>query len=390
MPTAAELPRFGFDFSEDQVDLYEGVREFARDRLAPGAAARDRTGKWDEELVGEMGAMGLMGIRIPEQYGGADADYTTYALLVEALGESDAAMGVIVSATNLVTNIILKLGSDAQKQKYLPAIADGSLGALAFCLSEPHAGSDAKAMKSTATRTDDGWVLEGGKMWITNGSHAGLFMIFAITDPSAGSKGISAFLVDKGTPGLSIGKEEDKMGQRASGTVAIFMSDLHLPHDALIGEEGLGYRSALTALTAGRVGISGLSIGISEAALSEGITYATERMAFGTRIADFQNTQFVLADCRTRLDAAWLLTLRAAKAVDRGEQGRMETSMAKVFATETADDIVDKMLQIHGGYGYSREYTIERLYRDNRVTRIYEGSSEVQRLVIARQMLAGL
>ncbi len=258
---------------------------------------------------------------------------------------------------------------------------------MSFCLSEPHCGSDASAMKTTATRVDGGWRIDGSKMWITSGAHAGLYLVFAKTDPDAGARGVSAFVVEAGAKGLEPGKAERKMGQRASGTVGLHLDGVVVGDDAMIGAPGEGYRAALRGLTAGRVGIAGLSLGIGEAAMEEGLRYVSEREAFGTRIADFQHTRFVLADCRTQMDAAWLLALRAARRLDAGHEARSESSMAKVFATETVDQVVDRVLQLHGGYGYSEEYLIERLYRDHRVTRIYEGSSEVQRMLIARELL---
>ncbi len=387
MDLPAHLARFELPFTEDQLALYDAVRRFARERCAPGAPERDRSHQFPSELVNEMAEMGLMGLKVPEDNGGPDIDSVAYLLVMEALGRHDATCAVIVAASNLSAVVLAQVATDAQKERWLRPLAEGERGAMSFCLSEPHCGSDASAMKTTATRVDGGWRIDGSKMWITSGAHAGLYLVFAKTDPDAGARGVSAFVVEAGAKGLEPGKAERKMGQRASGTVGLHLDGVVVGDDAMIGAPGEGYRAALRGLTAGRVGIAGLSLGIGEAAMEEGLRYVSEREAFGTRIADFQHTRFVLADCRTQMDAAWLLALRAARRLDAGHEARSESSMAKVFATETVDQVVDRVLQLHGGYGYSEEYLIERLYRDHRVTRIYEGSSEVQRMLIARELL---
>ncbi len=373
-------------FTEEQTAVATVARQFAASRLAPRAAERDRTGAYPLEEIGALGELGLLAMKVPESEGGGGTDNVGYALAMEAIAEACASTAVILASSNLVAKLLSDFGTPAQKTKWLTPYSAGRLGPAAFALSEPGCGSDAAALTMTATKDGDSWVLDGAKMWITSGAHAGFHLVFARSD-GPGPGGISCFLVDRGTPGLTIGKEEDKMGQRASGTVALHFDNCRIPADNLLGERAHGYAVALGALGAGRVGIAALSIGLAEAALGYGLAYVKERKAFGKAIADFQNTQFVLADCRTELDAAWLLALRAARLLDAGEKAAAETSMAKLFATEASSRIIDKALQLHGGYGYSRDYPIERLYRDSRVTRIYEGSSEIQRIVIARELL---
>lgn len=363
------------------------ARTFATWRLAPRAAERDRDGRFPTEEVAALAELGLMAMKVPAELGGGGVDNLGYVLAMEAIAEACASTAVVLASSNLVAKILCDHATPAQRDRWLVPYVAGALGPASFALSEPGCGSDAAALATTARPRGDGWVLSGSKMWITSGAHAGFHLVFARTDgPGAG--GISCFVVERGTPGLVIGKEEDKMGQRASGTVALHLDDCVVPGDHLLGRRGGGYAIALSALGAGRVGIAALSIGLAEAALAAGLRYAGERHAFGRPLGEFQNTQFVLADCRTELDAAWLLAARAAALLDRGERAVAETSMAKLFASETCGRVVDRMVQLHGGYGYSRDYPIERIYRDARVTRIYEGTSEVQRLVIARELLA--
>jgi alkylation response protein AidB-like acyl-CoA dehydrogenase len=292
----------------------------------------------------------------------------------------------VVAVSNLTTWILGKYANADQKERYLRPYAAGKLDVASFALSEPHCGSDAAALRTTARKDGDHYVLDGSKMWITSGAYAGLHIVFAKTSPDLGPKGISAFIVERGTPGLQVGREEEKMGQRASGTVALHLEGCRVPAANLLGREGEGYKIALTALGGGRIGIAAVCIGIAETAFADGVRYASERTAFNQPVLDFQNSRFLIADARTRLDAAWLLALRSAVLVDRDGAAATESSMAKLYASETCDFVVDAMLQLHGGYGYSREYRIERLYRDSRVTRIYEGSSEIQRLVIGREI----
>ncbi|HEX4420241.1 MAG TPA: acyl-CoA dehydrogenase family protein, partial [Kofleriaceae bacterium] len=318
--------------------------------------------------------------------GGGGADNVGYVLAMQAVAEACASTAVVLASSNLVAKILADHASPAQRARWLAPYSAGRLGPASFALSEPGCGSDAAALTTTARLDGDTWVLSGSKMWITSGAHAGIHLVFARSD-GPGPAGISAFVVPRDAPGLVVGREEDKMGQRASGTVALAFDDCRIAGDSLLGARGQGYAIALSALGAGRVGIAALSIGIAEAALAAGERYVRDRRAFGRALAEFQNTQFVLADCRTELDAAWLLTLRAARLLDAGDKAAAETSMAKLFASEACGRIVDRVVQLHGGYGYSREFAIERMYRDARVTRIYEGTSEIQRLVIARELL---
>jgi len=381
-----KLARLGVPLTEEQLIIATTARTFATWRLAAGAAERDRDGTFPSAEIHALGDLGLLAMKVPSEEGGAGTDNVGYMLAMEAIAETCASTAVVLASSNLAAKILSMHASAAQKARWLRPYVEGKLGPASFALSEPGCGSDAAALTTTARWAGDGWVLSGSKMWITSGAHAGFHLVFARTD-GAGAGGISCFVVERGTPGLVVGKEEDKMGQRASGTVALHFDDCRLPHDHLLGERGAGYAIALSALGAGRVGIAALSIGLGEAAFAAGLAHARDRHAFGRPLADFQNTQFVLADCRGELDAAWLLALRAARLLDTGDKAAAETSMAKLFASEAAGRVVDRMVQLHGGMGYSRECIVERLYRDARVTRIYEGTSEVQRLVIARELL---
>jgi alkylation response protein AidB-like acyl-CoA dehydrogenase len=383
MEAMSPAERSTFPLTDEQLSVAAVARDFASRRLAPGAAERDRTAKFPLELVGELASLGLLAMKVPSDEGGAGIDNVGYALAMEAIAEACASTAVILASSNLATKILSDHGSSEQKERWLRPYSEGKLGPASFALTEPSGGSDPAAMRTSARQEGDTWILDGEKAWITSGAHAGIHVVFAKT----GSEEISCFVVERGTPGLGIGKEEDKMGQRASGTVGLHFENCRIPAANLVGRRGGGYSVALSALGAGRVGIAALSIGLSEAALAAGLAYARERQVFGQSLASYQNTQFVIADARTELDAAWLLTLRAARLLDAGEKAAAETSMAKLFASEACGRIVDRMLQIHGGYGFSREFAIERIYRDARVTRIYEGTSEIQRIVIARQSL---
>ena len=385
--TGRTLDRLALELTEEQRMVADAARDFAQRRLAPGAAERDRTGHYPLEQIGALAELGLLAMKVPASEGGAGADNVGYALAMEAIAEACASTAVVLASSNLTSKILSEHASPEQKEKWLRPYAEGKLGPASFALSEPGCGSDAAALRTTARPDGDGWVLDGSKMWITSGAHAGVHVVFARTD-GAGKEGISCFVVEKGTPGLVVGKEEEKMGQRASGTVALSFEGCRVPGANLVGPRAPGYAIALSALAAGRVGIAALSLGLAEAAFAAGVAYATERRAFGKALSEFQNTQFVLADSRMELDAAWLLTLRAARLLDQGDKASAESSMAKLFATEACGRIVDRMVQVHGGYGYSKEYPVERIYRDARVTRIYEGTSEVQRIVIAREILA--
>lgn len=384
--SSRRLDRLAVPFTGDQLMIADVARSFATRRLAPHAAERDRTGQYPREELAMLAELGLLAMKVPAADGGAGTDNVGYVLAMEAIAEACASTAVVLASSNLASKILSDHAAPAQKERWLRPYAEGKLGTASFALSEPGCGSDAAALTATARHDSRQWILGGSKMWITSGAHAGIHVVFARTG-GPGPAGISCFVVERGAPGLVIGKEEDKMGQRASGTVMLHFDDCRIPEDALIGPEGGGYAIALSALGAGRVGIAGLSIGLGEAALATGLAYARERRAFGRTLAEFQNTQFVLADCRAELDAAWLLALRAARLLDTDNKASSETSIAKLVASETCGRVVDRMVQLHGGNGYSREYEIERLYRDARVTRIYEGTSEVQRLVIARELL---
>jgi alkylation response protein AidB-like acyl-CoA dehydrogenase len=385
--TGAPLNRLGFSFTEEQQLMRRAAADFARERLAPTAAERDRTRKFPLELVTELGDMGLLGMKVPVEHGGAGADNTGYVLAMQAIAEACASVAVILASSNLVACILDEHANEQQKQQWLQPFAQGKLGPAGFCLTEPDAGSDAGALRTRAEARGDSFVLNGSKQWITSGAHAGIYLVFAKTDPDLGREGVSAFVVERGAKGLTVGPDENKMGLRSSGTVQLHFEDLEVPRENLIGEVGRGYAAALGALGAGRIGIAAQALGIAEAAFSEGVRYSAERKAFGQRVVDFQASKFAIADSRTDLDSAWLLTLRAAALLDRGERAAGETSMAKMAASEACGRVVDRMLQLHGGNGYSEEYLIERLYRDARITRIYEGTNEIQRLIVAREIV---
>jgi alkylation response protein AidB-like acyl-CoA dehydrogenase len=382
------LPRIAPELSDEQLQIARAVRSYATARLAPRAAQRDRDGTYPLDELGNLAELGLLAMKVPAELGGGATDNIGYVLAMEAVAEACVSTAVILASSNLVAKILAEHASPAQRERWLRPYSAGELGPASFALSEPACGSDAAALTTSARADGDGWILSGAKMWITSGAHAGFHLVFARSD-GPGPSGISAFIVPRNAPGLVVGKEEHKMGQRASGTVALGFDDCRIAGDCLLGARGQGYAIALSALGAGRVGIAALSIGIAEAALAEGERYVRDRHAFGRALAEFQNTQFVLADCRTELDAAWLLTLRAARLLDAGDKAAAETSMAKLFASETCGRVVDRVVQLHGGYGYSTEFAIERMYRDARVTRIYEGTSEIQRIVIARELLRG-
>jgi len=380
------MKRFGFEISEEENLIAHAARDFAARRLAAGAAERDRTGRFPVEEVAELGKLGLLAMKVPAEHGGAGATNVGYALAMQAIAETCASTAVILASSNLAAKILADHASAEQRVRWLEPYARGDVGPASFALTEPLGGSDAAAIRTRARLDGDAWILDGEKCWITSGAHAAFHVVFARTDGD-GKDGMSCFVVPRGAKGLVVSKEEDKMGQRSSGTASLAFEQCRVPAENLVGRPGGGYSIALSALGAGRVGIAALAIGIGEAALAAAIAYAKERRAFGHAISEFQNTQFVLADSRAELDAAWLLTLRAARMLDENARAVAETSMAKLFATEACGRVVDRAVQIHGGYGYSREFLVERLYRDARVTRIYEGTNEIQRIVIAREIL---
>ncbi len=378
----------GVHFTDEQRAIHEVASSFAREQVAPGAAKRDREGRFPADLIPKLGALGLLGIKVPIDDGGAGADTTSYVLAIAAVSEACASTGVTMAVCNLVGDILAKHASAPQKARWLAPYLQGKIGAGTFALSEPHCGSDAAALSTTAVRDGADYLLNGTKQWITNGGFAGVHLVFAKTSPALHSRGITCFLVEPGTRGLSAGKEEKKMGLRASNTAQLTLEDCRVPAQNILGEVDRGYAVAMSALDGGRIGIAAQALGIAEAAFAEGLRYATARSAFGKALTQLQGTQLAIADARTDIETAWLLTLRAAGAKDAGAQRTaLFSSMAKLFASEACGRVVDRMLQLHGGYGYVEDYAIERLYRDARVTRIYEGTSEVQRLVIAREVL---
>ncbi len=378
-----------FRFTDDQLSIQSVARDFAQKRIAPIAAEFDKSGEFPLETIKEMGALGLMGIEVPHEYGGAGLDPIGYALAMIEIAAADCAHSTIMSVNNtLYCNGILKYGNEEQKQKYVRAVAEGhAIGA--YALTEPQSGSDASAMHTRAERNADGdWVINGKKSWITSGPVAKYIVLFAITTPGKGAKGISAFIIDTSRPGFHAGKTEPKLGIRASATCEIEFVEYICPAGDMLGEEGKGFGIAMGVLDAGRIGIASQAVGLSRAAYEASLNYARERKAFGHPIGSFQMTQAKIADMKCRLDAATLLTLRAAFAKSQAEKngGRFSTeaSVAKLYASEAAMWITHQAVQIHGGMGYSKEMPLERYFRDAKITEIYEGTSEIQRMVIAR------
>ncbi len=376
-----------FELSEEQQLIQQMARDFANRELAPVAEKRDAEQIFPLPELAKLAELGLMGVNVPEEYGGAEAGVVAYSLAISELARACPSTTVAVAVTNMVAEVICQYGSEEQREKYVNAITSGEYCSAAFALSEPHSGSDASALKTTAKPTDSGWVLNGTKQWITSGDHAGVIVVWARTSDAPGHKGISTFLVEQGTAGMEVGKHENKMGIRGSTTVPLIFEDCEVPKDAILGHEGQGFPVAMTALDGGRVGIGSQAVGIGQAALDEARKYALERTAFGKPIGALQAIQWMIADSASELEAARLLTLRAAWLKENKRIFTREASMAKVYSSEMANRICYRALQIHGGYGYVKEYPIERLTRDARVTTIYEGTSEIQRLVIARTLL---
>jgi alkylation response protein AidB-like acyl-CoA dehydrogenase len=376
-----------FEPTDAQAEVARLARRFATERLAPAARANDLAGRFPAELVREAGALGLLAMNVPAAYGGSEAGAVASALAMIEVAAADCGVAVTVGVTNMVAETIARFGTEAQRARHLPRLASGEAVAGAFALSEAQAGSDSAAIATRAERRGGGWVLSGGKQWITSGDHAGVLVVWARSEAAAGNKGLSAFLVEGGTPGLVVGRHEEKMGIRSSTTVSLAFEDCELPPDALLGAPGEGFRIAMTALDGGRIGIGSQASGTMRAALEASVRYAKERRTFGVPIAEHQAIRFMLADMKTDLEAARLLTLRAAGLKERGAPFSREASMAKLFASEAAQRAVSRAVQIHGGYGYTNEFPVERHFRDARVQTIYEGTSEIQRLVIARDLL---
>jgi butyryl-CoA dehydrogenase len=371
---------------QHQLMIRDMARSFAREQLAPFAAEWDREGRFPSEAVAAMGELGLMGMLVPQEWGGAGVDFVSYAAAVEEIAAGDGACSTIMAVHNSVACMpVYRFGSEAQKQRWLHDLASGKvLGA--FCLSEPGAGSDAAAIRCRARRDGDAYVLDGSKQFVTNGGRAGLAIVFAVTDPDQGKRGISAFLVPGDTPGFVVARLEKKLGLRASDTAAIVLENCRLPLDARLGEEGQGYAIALSNLEGGRIGIAAQAVGMARAAYEAALAYARERRTFNVPIIDHQAIAFRLADMATQLAAARALTLEAAALRDAGRPALKAAAMAKLFASEMAERVASDALQIHGGYGYLADYAVERIYRDVRICKIYEGTSDIQRLVIARDL----
>jgi alkylation response protein AidB-like acyl-CoA dehydrogenase len=371
-----------FGLSETQRMVQAAAREFAQKEILPLAQHTD-DGHFPLRQVRGLAELGMMGVNIHEQYGGAQAGVVAYSLAMQEVARACASTAVTMSVTNMVAEVIERFGTDAQRARHIPKICSGEYVAGSFALSEVSAGSDPGAMQTRAVRDGDGWVIDGQKQWITSGDHAGVIIVWARTG-GEGTKGISTFLVEQGTDGLSVLRKEDKMGLRGSSTVTLAFENCRIPGDALLGSEGGGFKVAMMALDGGRIGIASQALGIGQAAADESVSYARERKQFGQPIADFQAIQWMIADNRTDLEAARVLTLRAAQLKERGEAFSSQAAMAKLYASEAAFRICDRNIQVHGGAGYVRDFAAERHLRDVRVTRIYEGTSEIQRTVIGR------
>jgi alkylation response protein AidB-like acyl-CoA dehydrogenase len=376
-----------FGLTEEQRQLQSAVRAFAEGEIAPHVSEWDEKSEFPHEVVKKLGEMGLLGVIFPESLGGAGMGYVEYVLAIEELSRVDGSVGIIVAAHNsLCTNHIMLGGNDAQRQRWIPKLASGKwLGA--WGLTEPGSGSDAGGARTTAVKKGDTWVLNGSKTFITNGGHADCAVVLAVTDKEKGTKGISAFVVEKGTKGFRPGRKENKLGLRASDTSELIFEDCEIPAENLVGKLGEGFKDAMRVLDGGRISIAALSLGMARGALDAAMKYAQERRQFGKAISEFQAIQFKLADMATELDAAWLLTMRAAQMKDAGKKVTLESAMAKLYASEAACRICDEGVQIHGGYGFIKDYPAEKFYRDVRLCPIGEGTSEIQRMVIARELL---
>lgn len=370
-------------FTKEQLMIRDMVRDFAKNVIAPKVSHMEN-GDFPRDVLAKMGELGLMGITAPTKYGGSELDFTSYIIAINELSKVSAVIGVILSVhTSVGTNPILYFGNEEQKQRYVPKLASGEyLGA--FCLTEPSSGSDAGSLKTRAVKNEDYYELNGSKVFITNGGEADIYIVFAVTNQSKGTNGISAFIVEKGTPGLIIGKDEKKMGLHGSRTVQLTFDQMKVPVKNLLGTEGEGFKIAMANLDAGRIGIAAQSLGIAEAAFEEATRYAIERKQFGKPIADNQGISFKLADMATAIEATKLLVYKAANLRTMGKPCRKEASMAKLFASKVAVEVTSEAIQIFGGYGYMKDYPLESYFRNAKVTEIYEGTSEIQKIVIAR------
>ncbi len=376
-----------FALTDEQEQLRKEIRDFAAREIAPNVMRWDEASEFPQDVVRKLGEMGLMGVIFPVEFGGAGLGYVDYALAVEELSAVDGSIGIIVASHNsLCSNHIFLAGNEAQKSRYIPLLASGKwLGA--WGLTEPGSGSDAGSARTTAIRKGDRWVLNGNKTFITNGHYADISVIIAVTDKSQGTRGLSAFVVEKGTPGFRPGKKENKLGLRASDTSELIFEDCEIPAENLLGNEGHGFIDSMRILDGGRISIAALSLGIGRGAYDAARGYVKQRHQFGKAISEFQGIQWKLADMATQLDAARLLTLRAAVMKDAGQKTTLESSMAKLMASEVAVKVCDEAVQLHGGYGFIKDYPVEKFYRDVKLCTIGEGTSEIQRLIIAREIL---
>jgi alkylation response protein AidB-like acyl-CoA dehydrogenase len=378
-----------FELTEDQAAIRDAARDFAESEIAPSSSERDANAEFPYEIVKKLGELGFMGMMVKPEWGGAGMDTISYVLAIEEISKKDASVGVIMSVNNsLVCYGIEKFGSDYLKEKYLRPLATGEmLGA--FCLSEPEAGSDATEQKTVATLDGDHYVLNGMKNWITNGVNADVYLIQAMTDKSKGYKGISTFIVEKKWEGIEVGKKEDKLGIRSSDTCTLGLSNVRVPKENLLGGEGIGFKIAMETLNGGRIGVAAQALGIAQASLEAAVKYSKERKAFDAPISNLQAIQFKISEMATLVEAARLLIYEAALNKDQGKKFIKEASMAKLLASQAAVHCALEAIQVHGGYGYVKEYLVERYLRDSKITQIYEGTSEIQRIVVARELLKG-
>ena len=378
-----------FELAEEQLMVREMTRAFVEKEVKPAASRLDREGIYPAELVKRLGEIGLMGMLVPEEFGGSGMDFLSGVVAMEEISKAWASLAVAMSVQNsLVCAPILRFGTAAQKEKYLTSLAAGErLGC--YALTEPGSGSDAGSIQTRAQRDGDDYVLNGNKVFTTSGNRADLAIVYAVTDPARGKKGISAFIVETNSPGFVVGRLEDKLGLRSSDTASLLFEDCRVPHENLLGTEGEGFRIALTTLDGGRIGIAAQAVGIAQGCLEESVAYAQQRHQFGRPIGEFEAIQWMLADMTTEIDAARLLTYRAAWLAQQERTFTKEAAMAKLFASEAANRVAYKAIQIFGGYGYTKEFAVERFFRDARITTLYEGTSEIQRLVIARHLILG-
>jgi alkylation response protein AidB-like acyl-CoA dehydrogenase len=375
--------------TDNQRMVQDVARRFAQERIAPIAAEIDEAGRFPKDTVAELGQMGFLGVLVPEQYGGAGMDTVSYALIVEEISKVCGSHGLTVAAHNsLGTWPLYEFGNEEQRRRWLPKAASGEM-LISYGLTEPGAGSDAGGTKTTAVRDGDHWVINGSKSWITNATYAGLYILTAMTDREKGaSGGITSFIVERGTPGFTVGKKEDKLGMRGSDTAQLLMEDVRVPNSHLLGEPGRGFKNFMQTLDGGRISIGALALGLAEGAHAFALNYSKEREAFGKPIAQFQAIQWMLADARTEIEAARHLIHEASRLKDAGQPYRLESAMAKLYASEMAMRVTNNAIQILGGYGYCKDYPVERFYRDAKLCTIGEGTSEIQRLVISREILS--